>query len=126
MIQQVSKELIASFKDTECNNMVASHILHDISSQTFCPGRKKQTLISVKCFEHQICLFVHLLNNVQALWFLFLNNKTVTTVRPWQSSYTYADKFTKWYLLYLTYYWFKSYVNNMEMESLKIFEVTET
>lgn len=42
MVQQISKEFIASFKDTECNNVVVSHILHDISSQAFCPGGKNK------------------------------------------------------------------------------------
>ena len=51
VIQQVSKELIAPLEHTEGHNVMATHLLHHISSQSFGPTEIKiSNLIEIKLY----------------------------------------------------------------------------
>lgn len=42
MLHKVSTELVATFENTENHNIIVSNVLHNILSQSFCPGAKKK------------------------------------------------------------------------------------
>lgn len=42
VLHKVSTELVATFENTENHNIIVSNVLHNILSQSFCPGAKKK------------------------------------------------------------------------------------